>query len=181
MNVLGNAGSIYMVVLIFLLILGLGLIIKGLFQMIIGKGQKNTKKSGGGFVLNQSVSWLKLATISFIGIIIGLMLLSFMAPYGTDGASGMGTGSNAMMNSSSGNMASHTSSNTMGSTNTPMIQSGSGSADYTNMMQTLNQMQIQINQMQQQIMANSGMPQTSTNSGGMAPGGSSGGSSGGMM
>ena len=59
MNVLGNAGSIYMVVLIFLLIVGLGLIIKGLFQMIIGKGQKNIKQSGGGFVLNQRVSSLR--------------------------------------------------------------------------------------------------------------------------
>ena len=186
MNVLGNAGSIYMVVLIFLLIVGLGLIIKGLFQMIIGKRLKNTKQSGGGFVLNQSVSWLKLATISFIGMIIGLMLLSFIAPYGTNEISmGMGSGGNSMMNSSSGSMASHTSSNTTSGMNS-MAQPGTGSADINSMMQTLNQMQLQISQMQQQIMMNSQVqatPQSVMNAGGMSgssSGGSTGGSSGSM-
>ena len=86
------------------------------------------------------------------------MLLSFIAPYGTNGTSmGMSTGGNAPMNSFYGNIASHTSSNTMGSMSSPMIQSGSDTANYSNIMLSLNQMQIQINQMQQ-VMANSGIP-----------------------
>lgn len=170
-----------MIVLIFLLIVGLGMIIKGLFQIIIGVNQKKTNNIGGGFVLNQSIGWLKLSIISFIGIVIGLMLLSFIAPYGIYGTSmtGMNTNSgNSMVTSSTGNMASHSSSNTtgnmnssntqMGNMSTPVIQTGVSSANINDIMQTLNQMQIQINQLQQQM-----------NSGGSS-GGSTGGSSGGM-
>ncbi|MDS1029271.1 hypothetical protein RDV78_01970 [Bacillota bacterium LX-D] len=80
MSLLGNVGSLYMIILILLLIIGLGLITIGLFNYIItfmDKSLNLTKLKIGGMYM-QNNNWLRLALFSFVGIIISVVVLSFV-------------------------------------------------------------------------------------------------------
>ena len=68
MSVLGNVGSIYMVILIILLIIGLGLIVKGFIEYIFVNKAVDLKKINkitekGGRIM-QTNGWLRLAVFS---------------------------------------------------------------------------------------------------------------------
>lgn len=195
MTILGNVGSVYTLILILLLIIGLGLIGIGFFNYIVNPKQKgaksnNTQKEKGGSFM-QNNGWLRLALFSLVGIIIAAVLLNFINPGSSmSGHANMQMQPGMTMQGGMGGMQMQGGMNGMGmmNMNAPM-----GADTNTMIMQRLNQMQMQINQMQQMMTNNMGsmqmqsMPQGGMgNMGGMGMmnmmpmGGMSGGSSGSM-
>lgn len=98
MSILGSVGSLYMLILILLLIVGFGMVGLWLINLILTPLKaskatamnKETNKTIGGIYMN---SWLRLALFSFVGIIISMAVLAFISPGGVFGTSNMmGTG-----------------------------------------------------------------------------------------
>lgn len=78
MSFLGDVGSLYMLVLIALLIVGFGMIAKGFFDYLLNVNKKNTVKSkGSDLVLSRT--WFKVSMYSLAGIIVSLLILSFLS------------------------------------------------------------------------------------------------------
>ncbi|MFZ5986453.1 MAG: hypothetical protein ACOYWZ_04915 [Bacillota bacterium] len=190
MSILGNVGSLYMIVLILLLIVGLGLIGMGFFNYVTSPKKKGTKsnnitQTGNGGFLMKNNGWLRLSLFSLIGIIIAAAILSFINPDGGMARYGnmqIHPGVNMYGNTGWGTMA----STPMGGMNgmgmnmyAPMT--GMQADTDTMVIYRLNQMQMQINQIQQQMMMNNmgGMQMQSMPQGGM--GNMSGGGGMGMM
>lgn len=172
MSFLGSVGSLYMLILIFLLVIGFGLTGFALVRFVTGpkvnkadKRQNNAYEKNGGFKFMNS--WLRLALFSFVAILISMAVLAFVSPGGLMGNNVMNPNmyygnipmQNGMpMNQNSGGMGMM--SMPMGNMqmqSAPMTQS-TGSMPVNNtqmntnsMMQMLNQMQMQLNQMQQQL------------------------------
>jgi len=86
MSFLGDIGSLYMLFLIALLVVGLGIIAKGFLNYLFRKDIKNTGKSKGAGIM-QNVNWLKISLFSLVGIIVSLLILSFVSSSGLDGKS----------------------------------------------------------------------------------------------
>lgn len=182
-----------MVILILLLVVGLGLIIMGLAKFIVRspnlKTTNNKTVAGNGGLFMQNNGWLRLALFSFVGIIIAVVILSFMTPGGVFGTNNMaahgnmqpginmqgGMGTGAMMSMPRGSMQMQDGMNGMGYMNMSTSMGGTQSDMNTMIVHRLNQMQMQINQLQQMMMTNMGgmqmqsMPQGGT--GGMGGGG----------
>lgn len=98
MSLLGNVGSLYMIILIFLLIIGLGLVAFGLIKkLFIPADNKATVlttktvddrktikspvlglKMGGPGMLRHSNNWVKLALVSFLGLLLAVFALNFL-------------------------------------------------------------------------------------------------------
>lgn len=78
MSFLGDVGSIYMLFLIILLIVGLGLIAKGFLEYLFMNDNKNIGKNKGANTLQMS-TWIRISLISLIGIIISFIILSFVS------------------------------------------------------------------------------------------------------
>lgn len=181
MSFLGSVGSLYMLVLIFLLVIGFGLAGLALVRFVtepkvskVNKKQNSAYEKNGGFKFMNS--WLRLALFSFVAILISMAILAFVSPGGFMGNNAMNPNmyyGNMPMNTSYGNMQMqggmpmNQSSGGMGMMNMPMgnmpmqsapMTQSTGSMPANNMqmntnsmMQMLNQMQMQLNQMQQQI------------------------------
>ncbi|BCN29573.1 hypothetical protein [Anaeromicropila herbilytica] len=81
MSFLGNIGVLYMLFLIILLIIGFGMIAKGFLNYLLNVQSSNAGKSKGA-VKTQNISWLKISIYSLFGIIISLVILSFVSPNG---------------------------------------------------------------------------------------------------
>ncbi|MGE5416504.1 MAG: hypothetical protein ACM3UZ_07065 [Acidobacteriota bacterium] len=97
MNLLGNAGSLYMAILITLLIIGLGSIGLWLIKQAVESisSNKQNKAKGGDNI--QDSPWLKLALFSFLGLIITVALLSLVSPSGVSESSHNAMHSGGMM------------------------------------------------------------------------------------
>lgn len=125
---MGTVGTIYMGLLIVILIVGLGLLAKKLLLgPILDFGTKNTHKHRGGQIMFNK--WLKLALVSFVGIIISgfaLGLISSGSPGGSSHAHG------GMPN------------NIPTSSNTPNVSNAS-QAQINMLMQRMNQMEMRMN------------------------------------
>jgi len=188
-SILGNVGSLYMLILILLLIVGLGFLGMGFFNYITGSKQKGTKANinsqiqNGGFLM-QNNGWLRLALFSLVGIIIAAAILSFINP----GNNMTGHGNMQMQPGMTmqGNMGGMQMTGGMSGMGTMNMSTPMGTDTNTMIIQRLNQMQMQINQMQQMMMYNmGGMQMQSMPQGGMGmmgmPMGNMGGRGMGMM
>lgn len=166
MSILGNVGSIYMVILILLIVVGLGLIITGFFRYLKESGSnKNLGKGGDKMSTLQNNSWLKLSIFCLVGIVVAVLILSIFSSFGFAGynttnhmsqygmntpdnmhgtSSFMGTGTGTGMMMSNSNMGMN-----MGNMN--QNDSAMTSYDSAAISQRLYYMQMQINQMQQMM------------------------------
>lgn len=161
MSFLGDIGSLYMLVLIALLIVGFGMIAKGFFCYLLNlesnkvKGKESEKSVSG--------SWFKISMYSLAGILISLLILSFLPSTGT--GEHVATVSQSTAKSSAHEHGTSTSS--MGATGMSNISNSgnlnsnntSGNNDYQ-LQQQLSQMQNQINQLQSLIQNMSGVQST---------------------
>lgn len=94
MSFLGSVGSLYMLILIFLLVIGFGLSGLALVRYITNTKDKKTnnnikiglEKTGGYKFMN---SWLRLALFSFVAILISMAVLTFISPGGFMGTNAM--------------------------------------------------------------------------------------------
>ena len=112
MSFLGSVGSFYMLILIFLLVIGFGLVGFALVRFItepkVSKGDKrqnNAYEKNGGFKFMNS--WLRLALFSFVAILISMAVLSFVSPGGLMGNNAMNSNmyyGNMPMNTPYGNV-----------------------------------------------------------------------------
>lgn len=142
MSFLESVGSFYMLILIFLLVIGFGLVGLALVRFIsepkaskTDKRQNNAYEKNGGFKFMNS--WLRLALFSFVAILISMAVLSFVSPGGLMGTNAINSNmyyGNMPMNTPYSNMQVQSgmpmnqSSGGMGMTNMPMgntqMQSG---------------------------------------------------------
>lgn len=142
MSFLESVGSFYMLILIFLLVIGFGLVgfalVRFLTEPKASKGDKrqnNAYEKNGGFKFMNS--WLRLALFSFVAILISMAVLSFVSPGGLMGTNAINSNmyyGNMPMNTPYSNMQVQSgmlmnqSSGGMGMTNMPMgntqMQSG---------------------------------------------------------
>ena len=180
MSILGNIGSMYMIILILILIGGLGMAGIGFYNFLFNRKKRISSKNdliqeNGGYVM-QNNGWLKLALFSFVGIILAFGALSLLTP-NTMNPNSM-AGNNTMQSTNGMNMMGATNDSNMngtpmGATQMQNTTNGSNSNNASAIMYQLNQMQMQINQIQQQLMNNTNattqsMPQGNTNNmGGM--------------
>ena len=178
MSFLGSVGSMYMLILIFLLVIGFGLVGLALIRFITGpkvsktdKRQNNAKEKNGGYKFMNS--WLRLALFSFVAILISMAVLAFVSPGGVMGTNAMNSNmyyGNMPMNNSYGNaqmqsgMPMNQSSGGMGMMNMPTanmqtqsapMNQGTGSMTMTSMpannTQNNNSMMQMLNNMQMQL------------------------------
>lgn len=187
MNVLGSFGNLYMAALLILLVAGMFYaiyyLIQKIYALLTGKDQPKsrsaTKPKAGGDSNMKNNGWLKLALISFVGLIISVVLLNITNPSNTAGSDEHSTHVNGTA--------------AVGGTVQGTISSNVTMDQMNNMMQQMNQLQQQMMQMQQQFtgqtgtgMGTSGSMGSTGSMGSMGSSGSMGnsgsmGSSGGMM
>lgn len=182
MSILGDIGSLYILILVVILIIGLGMLTKGFFHYLFVSDTKNTRKNkGGSFMQNNNTNWLKLSLFSLVGIIVSMLILSFMSSQGAYGNYNMNSGlngTNSMQNMTGTGSTSSTSSmtgtggmsgmsgmsgtaNSGGMSNMNSTSNMSGASNMSNTGTTLDnnaiiannfyQIQLQMNQMQAQI------------------------------
>lgn len=84
MSLLGNVGYLYMLMLILLLIIGFGLVGLKLVNYVLDVERPSVKKDTAnlGFNKPEIIKWLRIALISFVGILITIMLLTTLRPNG---------------------------------------------------------------------------------------------------
>lgn len=151
MSFLGDIGSLYMLVLIVLLIVGFGMITKGFFDYLLNLKDKNKAKTNGSDK-SQSAGWFKLSMYSLAGILISLLILSFLPSTGT--GEQMSTGNQSAANTSAHVHGASSSSGATGLTNSGNVgnlNSNSYSNNNYNQLQLQQQLikiQNQINQLQ---------------------------------
>lgn len=179
MSFLGDIGSLYMLFLIALLIVGLGMIAKGFIDYLLEKKTNNKVKSKGVEKM-QNINWLRLSMFSLIGIIVSLLLLSFLSSSGlpsNDLSANYSTGlSSSLLGTNS----------SLGLTGTANVSSaGTVSVDNNVLISNYNQLQQQMNQMQTQIyqlqLIIQNMSNIQSSSSGTSNSGSSGSGSSGSM
>lgn len=152
MSFLGDIGSLYMLVLIALLIVGFGMIAKGFIDYLLIREKKSTGKSKGADNV-KSVNWLKLSLYSLAGIIVSLLMLSFISSTGLGVNESSVNHSTTLSGTSSLGTSSHSSSGINSAGNTTNTISLKNNLDYNNyqLQDQLSQMQYQINQLQLMI------------------------------
>lgn len=165
MSFLGDLGSLYMLVLIALLIIGLGMIAKGFFDYLLNRETKNIGKRKGENNV-QRIPWLKLSLYSMIGIIVSFIMLSFITSTGLGVNNSAVNHSTALSNSTALGTSSVHGSSSMNNTNAiGTTNLGNVSAyNYYQLQQQFSQMQQQINQLQS-MLQNRNSSQTTTTPG----------------
>lgn len=175
MNILGATGQIYMFVLLVLLFLGSGFAVWRFINFLMekgaaksGSGEKTKQneqvkekisqesKVKGGFIMANN-GFIKLAIVSFVGIIVSVAILGFTSTGYSQSMNMNGQGMNMNSQSMYGNtyMQGGMNMNTpMGYTQMQGNMNMNGNMmqnDYTMMQQQLYQMQMQLNQVRQQM------------------------------
>lgn len=163
MSFLGDVGSLYMLFLITLLIVGLGMIGKGFIDYLIKKDQKKIGKSKGADKM-QNMNWLKLSLYSLVGIIVSLLILSFVS------SSGLAASENTASYSAgiSGTMMGATTTqglpglSSISGMGTINLDSNTINNNFYQIQQQLNQMQYQMSQLQLMLQNMNGMQPSSS-------------------
>ncbi|MDF2907612.1 MAG: hypothetical protein K0R34_2933 [Herbinix sp.] len=151
MSFLGDIGSLYMLVLIALLIVGFGMIAKGFFDYLLNIEKKNIAKSNGSSKV-QSGNWFRLSLYSLAGIIVSLLILSFISSSGLGDNTHTGNPSTASTDTHAHGASSAQGSAGLSNINPANLNSNNAAVNnYGQLQQQLSQMQNQINQLQSLI------------------------------